>query len=196
VRSELLFVGRSSDPNKGLEVLLAALARLPREVTLRCLSERPWPGDPVHDRIAALELGARVRFEGKLPREQLERAYETAALVVVPSRFEGFGLPAIEGLAAGTPVVASDAGALPEVLQLAGAGRAFRSGDARALACVIEEVLAHWSEEQRVVRAVRPRLERVFGWGSVARRTAEVYAFARRSWRGRSRAAARGAPCA
>jgi glycosyltransferase involved in cell wall biosynthesis len=175
-RPELLFVGRAGDPNKGLEVLLAALALLPGSLALRCVCEPPHPGDPVHAALRRLDLEQRVSFEGKVPRPQLERAYAQAAITVVPSLFEGFGLPAIEALAAGTPVVASDAGALPEVLDRAGAGRRVPARDPRALAEAIRAVLADWEAEQRKVLAARGQLESAFGWPEVARRTAALYA--------------------
>src|SRR5262249_7105241 len=84
-RPELLFVGRASDPNKGLDVLLAALAQLPREIALRCLCEPPHPGDPADSALRRLDLQSRVSFEGKVPRARLESAYREAAIAVVPS---------------------------------------------------------------------------------------------------------------
>ncbi len=172
---ELLFVGRAGDPNKGLEHLLDALTQLPDEVRLRCLCDRPLRDDAIHARIERLRLGARVRFEGKVPRAALEAAYRDAAIVVLPSLFEGFGLPAIEALAAGTPVVATNAGALPEVLGQAGAGRAVERGSAPALAAEIRALLGDWEAEQRRVLEARPRIERAFGWPGVAARTVAVY---------------------
>ena len=158
---QLLFVGRAGDPNKGLEYLLDALAELPTSVELRCLSERPWPGEPAFERLLSPDLASRVRFEGKLPRGELEAAYRAASIVVLPSIFEGFGLPAIEALAAGTPVIATDAGALPEVLGVARAGQVVAARDPRALARAIDATLDNWEEAQR---------------GAVGARTAEVYA--------------------
>jgi glycosyltransferase involved in cell wall biosynthesis len=174
--AELLFVGRAGDPNKGLAVLLAALALLSPDIRLRCLCEPPHASDPVRADCARLGLESRVSFEGKVPRDRLESAYQEAAIVVLPSLFEGFGLPAIEALAAGTPVVASDAGALPEVLDRAGAGRRVPARDPRALADAIRAVLDDWEAEQRKVLAARSQLEAAFGWPEVARRTAALYA--------------------
>jgi glycosyltransferase involved in cell wall biosynthesis len=182
-RPELLFVGRAGDPNKGLEYLLAALPQLPAEVRLRCLSVRPLKDDPIHSLIGSLGISERVRFEGKVPRAELELAYRDAAIVVLPSLFEGFGLPAIEALAAGTPVVATRAGALPEVLGQAGLGRQVPLRDPEALADAIRDVLERWEQEQHAVVAARDHIERSFGWPEVARRTAEVYAEVERGWR-------------
>ena len=171
---ELLFVGRCSDPNKGLEVLLDALARLPARVQLRVLDARPGAPALVH-RIRALGLEARIRFEGKVSRDALERAYAEASIVVLPSLFEGFGLPAIEGLAAGTPVVASRAGALPEVLELAGAGRLFAVRSPDALAASILQVFSNWKSERERACKARARIEAAFSWERVVERTEAVY---------------------
>ncbi len=174
-RPELLFVGRGGDPNKGLEYLLSALALLPRDVTLRVLDDYPAE-TPMELQIRELRIGDRVRFDGKVPRASLEEAFRRASIVVLPSVFEGFGLPAVEALAAGTPVVATRAGALPEVLGIAGAGRLVPTRDAAALAKGIGETLESWDEAHRSALASRARIEREFGWAEVARRVEGVYA--------------------
>jgi len=175
-RPVLLFLGRTRDPNKGLEHLLEAMALLSADVTLRVLDDHPTPGEiRLHALIADLKLHERVRFEGKLPRPQLETVLGEVDIVVVPSLFEGFGLPAVEALAAGTPVVASSAGALPEVVALAGTGTLVPPGDPRALAAGIEATLAHWDREHETALASRQRIERAFSWSQVAIRTAAVY---------------------
>ena len=173
-RDEILFVGRCADPNKGIEFLLEALARLPDRVSLRVLDHPP--GDPKLLRpIRVHGLEGRVRFEGKLPRVALEEAYRTASVVALPSLFEGFGLPAVEALAAGTPVVAARAGALPEVLEIAGAGRLVPPRDPGALAAAIAAVLADWPAEHERACKARARIEAAFSWERVAERTESVY---------------------
>ena len=173
-RPELLFVARTGDPNKGLEHLIDALALLPSQVRL-CVLDRFPDSTVMAEQIAKLGLAQRIRFAGKLSRADLERAYRRAAVVVVPSLFEGFGLPAIEALASGTPVVASRAGALPEILGAAGAGRLVPPADPHALAKAISETLANWSAEQRAARAARARIEELFAWPRVVERTEQVY---------------------
>lgn len=171
---ELLFVGRCGDPNKGLEHLLCALALLPERVHLRVLDVFP-EGTPLGDLVQSLHLERRVRFDGKVSAEELDRAYRTATAVVVPSLFEGFGLPALEGLAVGTPVIAARAGALPEVLARAGAGRLVPPADAPALAKEIAFVLEEWDAEHTRARASRARIESAYGWGAIAASTEAVY---------------------
>ncbi len=173
-RDELLFMGRCGDPNKGLEYLLAALARLPEPVTLKVLDSPPVEGGMLRQ-IADLKLQDRVRFAGKLPRRQLERELGRATALVVPSLFEGFGLPAVEALASGTPLVATRAGALAEVVARAGTGTLVAPADAASLARGIAELLDGWDEAHAAALAARPRIEAEFGWPQVAERTAGVY---------------------
>jgi glycosyltransferase involved in cell wall biosynthesis len=170
----LLFVGRCGDPNKGLEFLLDALARLPASIRLRVLDE-PQRNTAVSREIERLRLADRVRFDGKLGRAGLERAYLDASVVVVPSVFEGFGLPAVEALAAGTPVVATSAGALPEVLGAAQAGRLVPPRDPAALAAAILDTLRSWAAEHERACKARARIEVEFAWDRVAKRTEDVY---------------------
>jgi glycosyltransferase involved in cell wall biosynthesis len=179
-RPELLFVGRCADPNKGFLVLARALVELPERVRLRVLDLEPPARSPLARLLRELGLGARVRFDGKVPRPELERALGRADVVVIPSLYEGFGLPAIEALAAGTPMVASAAGALPEVVARAGAGMLIPPNDAGALAKSIARVLENWRAEQRAALAARARLEAEFGWSPVTERTLAVYASLRR----------------
>jgi len=186
-RLELLFVGRCGDPNKGLEFLLEALALLPHEVGLRVLDYFP-AFMPLEKTLQALQLSERVRFTGKVSSEDLLTAYRNAAAVIVPSIFEGFGLPAIEALAAGTPVVASRAGALPEVIADAGAGRLVPPRDPAALAKAITDVLENWDEAHAEALAARPRIEATFGWRPTAKRTLAVYERTISEFKGRRRA--------
>ncbi|HTO53501.1 MAG TPA: glycosyltransferase family 4 protein [Myxococcota bacterium] len=184
-RHELLFVGRCGDPNKGLEFLLHALALLPREVGLRVLDGFPT-GTPLAATVRALELEGRVRFSGKVTAQELDQAYRAASAVVLPSLFEGFGLPAIESLAAGTPVVATRAGALPEVISDAGTGTLVPARDPAALAKAIADTLEHWDAAHAAALAARPRLEAIFGWRPTALRTLRVYEQVLRDWRERA----------
>ena len=174
-RSELLFMGRGSDPNKGLEYLIEALAELPERVTLRLFDDPPGPDTPVRRKLDELGVHDRLRFDGKVPRAELEAALREATALVVPSLFEGFGLPAVEALAAGTPLIASAAGALPEVVSRAGTGVLVRPADSGALAKGILSVLDDWETHQRAAVAARERIEQQFGWPEVAARTLAVY---------------------
>lgn len=170
----LLCVGRASDPNKGVAVLVEALAKLPPPVRLVLVDE----DHPLHEgrRLAArLGIGERLEIVGRVTTEELVRRYRSATLVVVPSLYEGFGLPAAEAMACGTPVVAAAAGALPEVLRTGGGGTLVAKGDPEALARAIAALLAAPEERRRLGATARARIVEAYSWPRIAARTAAVY---------------------
>ena len=181
---ELLCVGRANDPNKGVKTLIEALARLGGEATLT-LVDSDHPDNPVFRWAREAGVGDRLTVTGQIPTDELVALYRRATLTVVPSRFEGFGLPAVEAMACGTPVVASDAGALPEVLRLAGGGLLVERNDPNALAKGITTLLEQ--EQTRALLGARGRRGVVasLSWARVAEATAGVYAEVLAERRGR-----------
>ncbi|RIL06720.1 glycosyltransferase family 1 protein [bacterium] len=133
--------------------------------------------DDLRARAAALPAGARVRFLGPVADGDLPALYSGAAVFAFPSRYEGFGLPPLEAMACGAPVVAADASSLPEVV--GDAGRLVPPDDARAWARALAEVLG----QPAVAAEMRARgLARAatFSWAATARQTLEVYRAAAR----------------
>ncbi len=173
--SEILCVARASDPNKGVRTLIEALARLPERVHMTLVDE-DHPENPA--RVRAIELGClpRLRIVGRVSTEQLLGLYRRAALVAVPSRFEGFGLPAAEAMACGTPVVAAATGALPEVVRRGGGGILVPHDDPEALAKGIVSLLEQPAARLELGMRGRAGIEQAFSWPSVAAATVEVYA--------------------
>ncbi|HEY0397239.1 MAG TPA: glycosyltransferase family 1 protein, partial [Acidimicrobiia bacterium] len=135
-RSYVLFVG-TVEPRKGIDVLLSAHSALRREgrPDLRLVIAGPpgWGETPALD-------GPGVMAPGRIDEVTLDALYRGAAVLAMPSRSEGFGLPALEAMARGCPVVASDAGALPEVV--GDAGLLVPPGDPTALAAALHRVLS------------------------------------------------------
>jgi glycosyltransferase involved in cell wall biosynthesis len=122
---------------------------------------------PVRDEALARELRARgADLRGYVSKDELARLYRGAACLVFPSRYEGFGLPLVEAMASGTPVVAAPDPALREV-----AGDAAVFADPAALADGVRRALA---ERERLVAAGLERARR-FTWEETARRTVAVY---------------------
>jgi glycosyltransferase involved in cell wall biosynthesis len=166
--SALLFVG-ALQPRKDPLCAVRALARLYPELELVFVGPEKRGANDVRAEIARLGLERRVRFLGHVPKEELSALYRGAACLVLPSRYEGFGLPVLEAMASGTPVVASTAGALPEVA--GDAAVLVPPGDPAALADGIERALA----DRNRLRELGLERSRGFTWAETARRTAAVY---------------------
>jgi alpha-1,3-rhamnosyl/mannosyltransferase len=159
----VLYVG-ALDPRKGLLTLLDAL---PEGVELVLAG----PLDRAPGAVRA-RIGGRVRATGYVDDAQLSDLYARAAVLVLPSLYEGFGLPLLEGMATGTPCVASDDPALVEVS--GGAALHFPRGDAGALRLLLLRVL----EDEALRRDLSARgLERAraFSWERCAREHLEAY---------------------
>jgi glycosyltransferase involved in cell wall biosynthesis len=157
-------------PRKDPEAAIEALALLGNG-TLRLVFAGPDKGGRASAERAAERNGLvdRVVFRGHVSQDELAALYRGAACLVFPSRYEGFGLPALEAMATGTPVVATTAGALPEVV--GDAAILVEDRNPVALAGGIERALA---DRERLVAAGLERAKR-FTWAETARRTLEVY---------------------
>jgi glycosyltransferase involved in cell wall biosynthesis len=181
---EILCVGRASDPNKGIRVLVEAFARLPARYRLT-LVDSDHPGNDVFKWARAAGVAERLRVTGRVETDALVRHYRRAAVVAVPSRYEGFGLPAVEAMACGTPVVACRAGALPEVMTLAGGGLLVDRDSPEALAAGLERLLADPALRARLAARGRARVEEHLSWRRVASATLDGYSEVLAERRGR-----------
>lgn len=168
----MLFVG-NRDQYKDADVLFRAfsvVARQHRDIHLVCVG-----GTGLTSReIARLEdLGIRERVQQRfLPDEAMVSAYAHARVFVFPSRFEGFGLPALEAMATGTPCLLARATSLPEVGGEAAAY--FEPGSAEDLAISLSELLGDDAERDRL-RTLGLERAAGFTWLAAARKTADVY---------------------
>jgi glycosyltransferase involved in cell wall biosynthesis len=171
-----IVVTTSADvPLKGLVHLLEAVAKLRTERPVRLtVVGSARPGGPAEAALDRLALRDAVRFTGPLPEADLVRLLQDAAVVAVPSLYEGFSLPAIEAMACGTALVTTDAGALPEVVG-SKAGLRVRAGDVGELTAALQLVLDSPSLADQLGRAGRRRVLASYTWRSTAERTAEWY---------------------
>ncbi|MDO5710904.1 MAG: glycosyltransferase family 4 protein, partial [Micrococcales bacterium] len=173
VPGRLVAMASADTPLKGVDTLLRALVGLLQVPELVLVTT---PGDRTRRLIAELALGDRVRFVSGVTDAELAALLASAEIVCVPSRYEGFSLPAVEAMACGTPVVASRAGALPEVLGEDGsAARLVPPGDAQALRTAIARLLADPAERRRMGRAGRERAVQRYDWAAVAVATTAAY---------------------
>jgi len=177
VPGRIVAVASADAPLKGVTYLLDAVAKLrtERAVELQLVC-RLEPGGATERQIVALGLGDCVHVSNGLTDADLAGLLASAEVMCVPSLYEGFSLPTLEALACGTPVVASRAGALPEVLGTDGeAAVLVVPGDAEALAAEIGRLLGDPTERMRLGQAGRARAENRYGWLSVARATVRAY---------------------
>ncbi len=112
--SYLLSVG-TLEPRKNYPLLFRALARLKTDLSLVVAGRRGWKYDVIFEQVKRLNLQDRVRFVEYVPTEDLVALYCGAKFLVMPSLYEGFGLPVLQAMACGTPVLASSCSSLPEV---------------------------------------------------------------------------------
>jgi glycosyltransferase involved in cell wall biosynthesis len=163
-----LFVG-AIQPRKDPLGAIEALAMLDSNLRLILAGPEKRDGEEVREAVRRLGLDGRVELVGHVERDELAALYRGAACLVFPSRYEGFGLPVLEAMASGTPVVAARGGAVPEVA--GSAAVLVEPGDPVELAGGIERALA---DRERLVAAGLDRVQR-FSWTETARRTLEVY---------------------
>ncbi len=168
----LLHVG-ALEPRKNLQVLLEALRWMGDERPTLVLAGPPGRGvREIRDDAAAVYGDGRVISLGPVPEEDLPGLYSLARAFVFPSLYEGFGLPVLEAMACGTPVLCSKAAALEEVV-----GDGALRVDAEDVAGWAEAVRALWSRSglRQELRRRGFRRARGFTWAATAQKTLEVY---------------------
>ncbi len=177
VPNGILFVGNSEDRNKGARYLVEALHILRREIDFHLtFVDRPRESlELVPSLVKRWGLQSRVTFTGRVSTDELVRLYNRAEILVSPSVYEGFGLPAAEAMACGVPVVATTAGAFPEVIADGETGLLVPPGDAGALAVAIKRLMADPAERKRMGDAGRRRMQERFTWRETARKTVALY---------------------
>jgi glycosyltransferase involved in cell wall biosynthesis len=163
------------EPRKGLDTLIAALADpAAPKLPLVIVGQPGWGGvDPVAEATRQGVDADRIHVLGRIDDAQLARVLRHATMLVMPSRAEGFGLPLVEAMAAGTAVVHSDAPALVEVG--GGAGRVVPRDSPRLLAEVLREVAEDETLRAQLVAAGRTQAEK-FTWSAVSEAVWGLYA--------------------
>ena len=186
--SLILFVGGIS-PHKNLDGLIRAVAGLAKEGVehwqlglVGDYRDDAFLGcyDALQHVVRELQIEDRVKFTGYVSEEDLVALYNAATVIVIPSFSEGFGLPAVEAMACGAPVVASRRGSLPEVLGTA--GLYFDPGKPEEMRAAIAEVLTDPALRDRLIAAGRVQAAK-HSWTDAAR---QVLAYLERLAGGRS----------
>ncbi|MFN3005558.1 glycosyltransferase family 4 protein [Mycolicibacterium wolinskyi] len=181
VSGRIIAIASADVPLKGISHLLHGVSRLRVERNLDVqLVSKLEPNGPTEKLIAELGISDIVHSSSGLTDEELAGLLASAEVACIPSLYEGFSLPAVEAMASGTPIVASRAGALPEVVGPDGeCARLVRPADVDELTAVLGQLLDSPLERRRLGAAGRQRALDVFSWESVAAQTVWVYELAR-----------------
>ena len=163
---------------KGLRFLLEAMAKLRTErpeLSLTVIG-RAKPGGTSAQLIEKLGLEDAITFVTGVPDERIVELYAESELAIVPSLYEGFSLPAVEAMGSGTPLVASDGGALPEVTGADGETvLRCKAGDVESLRRAIERGLGDPELRDRIGQAGRARVSELYTWRQTAMNTVAQY---------------------
>lgn len=175
LKPPLLLVVGNDKPHKNLEMVLRAFHlavrrhRIPGQLVI--VGGVPADGELAR-RARRLGLGERVRFLGRVPWEDLVALYHLASLLLHPALYEGFGLPILEAMCAGLPVIASNLGAMRELGE--GAARLVNPLDVHEVAAALEKVLVDDPLRRRMVEAGR-RKAAALSWENAVEATILVY---------------------
>ena len=179
IRSDyILFVG-TLEPRKNLIRLLEAFYELLTENSeyrkkyqLLMAGNRGWLYDSIFDEIKSRGLGANVLFPGYIDAKDLPLLYQNATIFVYPSLYEGFGLPVLEAMATGAPVITSNSSSMPEI-----AGRAAALIDPMDVGGLKSVMMKFLDDEKlRASYSEKALLQsKKFSWEKCARQTLEIY---------------------
>jgi glycosyltransferase involved in cell wall biosynthesis len=173
----LLAVG-SVTPRKGHLVLIEALSRLAGEdwrlTCIGSLTRDPPTVAALRRAIQRYRLGARVNLAGEWPPARLGEAYAEADIFILPSFYEGYGMAYAEAMAHGLPIVATQAGAIPETVPES-AGLLVPPGDPAALAAALRRLFAEPALRRRLAAGARAAAAQLPDWDHAVRRWGEAF---------------------
>jgi len=175
LENKLLVVISRDTAVKGLRYMLEAFAILRQKQNLELIVVAKETDNSTTQKLIS-NLGIRdyVKFIDEIDTAELINQYRLASVAVIPSIYEGFGLPAAEAMACGAPVVSTTAGALPEIV--GDAGILVPPADTKALAEAISALVVSPNKRRHLSEMGRKRIVQMFNWRNTAQRTADVYA--------------------
>lgn len=170
----ILFVG-TLEPRKNLTRLIEAFAQVRTkdpQLKLVVAGGKGWYYGEIFDRVQTLSLAEAVIFPGFVPPEELPLWYNSAAAFIYPSTYEGFGLPLLEAMACGTPVVAANTSCLPEVV--ADAGLLVSPDDPDDMALALIHLLSDAGRRAELSERGKARAQK-YTWQATATATVSTY---------------------
>ncbi|WP_040524621.1 glycosyltransferase family 4 protein [Gordonia effusa] len=177
IPGRVVCVASADAPLKGVAYLLEAIAKVgaERPVELVLVSKLD-PNGPSAKRIDDLSIADKVKVVSGIDDHELAELLATAEIACVPSLYEGFSLPAVEAMGCGTPLVATRAGAIPEVVGPDGqAAILVPPQDSGAIAVALTKLLDDAALRERLGAGGRRRVEENYSWAAVAAKTAAHY---------------------
>ena len=171
LRPYVLAVG-TIQPRKNLITLARAMETMAPDHDLVIAGKRGWMSGQVLDELRETNLGTRLRMVDYVPDTDLPLLYASASIFVQPSRFEGFGMPVLEAMAAGTPVVCASGSSLAEIAGVA--AEFFPASDHALLACHLDRIL-HDPARMALMRHRGTAWSEKFTWERAARETRRIF---------------------
>lgn len=173
-KNSIIVTNSADTPLKGLHYLLMAVAEIARtrNVDVTVIGT-PKENGSIVKLIRRLDIGNLITFTGWISNREFVRQYAKATVAVVPSLYEGFGIPAGEAMACGVPVISTTGGALPEVV--GDAGILIPPADSAALVRSITELFDNPERAKDLGQAGYKRVQEHFTWKKAAEKTVETY---------------------
>lgn len=171
----LLFVGRVDDPRKGLSFLLNTLQKVLRKVDITLLAVGKGDQTEARKLIEILGISNNVVFTGFINDNFLKRCYLLCDIYICPSRLEGFGLTLVEAMIAGKPIVATNVGAIPEIVINGMNGILVKSGDVDGMCLAICTLLNNQKMMDEIGKANAESVGKIFSWNKNAQKLLEIY---------------------
>ena len=172
----ILCVGRLV-PQKGIEYFIRAIPRIARrypEAKYIIVGEG-WSRDILEAEARASGQGKKIRFTGFASDKEVIDLMTSADVLVVPSIYEPFGIVALEGMATGVPVVASQVGGLAEVIDHDRTGILVYPRSPESIAWGIDQILSDPDHAKWLTEKAKEKLHKAYSWEAVAMKTVEVY---------------------
>jgi len=172
----ILFVGRLV-PQKGVDTLIRAvphIIRQHRDVRI-LISGDGWSKGYLEELARSTGFREYIKFLGFIPDSELAKLMASADVLVIPSIYEPFGIVALEGMAAGVPVVATNVGGLAEIIEHDRTGVLVYPGNPESIAWGVNRVLSDREYSNWLVQNARRKVQEAYSWDVIAERTLRVY---------------------
>jgi glycogen(starch) synthase len=170
----ILFVGRLV-PRKGVDILLRALPRVIKEINVKLVLAGSGNQRDYQQLVQTLGISDKVIFLGHVPDDTLSLLYSSCDLFVLPSRLEGLGIVVLEAMAAGKPIIATNAGGIPELIESGQNGILIDTGEDEELASAIIKVLSDKSLAKAIGENNREKVREHYSWEVAARKAEHLY---------------------